>query len=345
MTTTTSRVRAKHAAPRSIPTGDSPIIFADKAEKRFGDIYAVRDLTIAVPRGVICAMVGPSGSGKTTGIRMMNGFYRPTGGEIQVMGVNPSRFRVRHRANIGYVPQSFALYPNLTVIENMNFASSLYGIGWFGRGKRHRQLLELVDLWEHRNKKAADISGGMKRRLALAAGLVHNPQLVFLDEPTAGIDPMLRTKFWEEFRRLADTECTIFVTTQYVTEAEYCDLVAVMDNGAVIAFGTPEELRKSASGTEELELEAPGMSRDDLQKLWNVQGVESIERVGPESFRIQVDDAATALPAAMEALREADGSVTSLREHRPNFDEVFVRLVENVRHEEQPPDSGTAGWA
>src|SRR5512141_616528 len=196
------------------------VISVQHLTKKFGDEAAVQDVTFDVPRASIFGFIGPSGSGKTTTVRLLTGVYTPTEGQVTVLDRSPVRFSQGDRARLGYMPQLFVLYPNLTVWENLNFAASLYGMGLF-RGKRLKEALTFVELYEHRSKLARDISGGMLRRLSLASTLVHDPQLIFLDEPTAGIDPVLRRKFWGHFRTLQARQRTLFITTQYVGEAAY----------------------------------------------------------------------------------------------------------------------------
>ena len=184
------------------------VISAKHVTKKFGDETAVMDISFDVPRASIFGFIGPSGSGKTTTVRLLTGVYTPTDGQVIVLDRNPVKFNQKERARLGYMPQLFVLYPNLTVWENLNFAASLYGMGLF-RGKRLNEALKFVELYDHRGKLARNISGGMLRRLSLAATLVHDPQLLFLDEPTAGIDPILRRKFWDHFRELKNQGSTI----------------------------------------------------------------------------------------------------------------------------------------
>jgi len=223
------------------------VISVQHLTKKFGDEAAVQDVSFEIPRGSIFGFIGPSGSGKTTTVRLLTGVYTPTDGQVLVFGRNPAKFSQSEKASLGYMPQLFVLYPNLTVWENLNFAASLYGMGLF-RGKRLKDALKFVELYEHRSKLARNISGGMLRRLSLAATLVHNPQLLFLDEPTAGIDPVLRRKFWDHFRDLKNQGCTIFITTQYVSEADNCDLVGVQNNGKLLLVDTPQGIRHHAYG-------------------------------------------------------------------------------------------------
>src|SRR2546423_492456 len=169
--------------------------------RRFRDVVAVDGVSFEVQPGTIIGVIGPSGSGKTTLVRMLTGTLDPTAGTVQVLGENPRRFRRRTRERIGYMPQQFVLYPELTAAENVSFVASLFGLLWFRRRRRVREVLELVELWNERNRRAERLSGGMQRRLELACALVHGPVLLFVDPPTAGPDPVLRQTVWAEFRR------------------------------------------------------------------------------------------------------------------------------------------------
>src|SRR4051812_8368255 len=181
-----------------------------------------------IPTGSVVGVVGPSGSGKTTTIRMVTGSLAATSGTVEVLGERPERFTRRTRERMGYMPQHFSLYPDLTVLENVDFAASVYGLVLWRRYRRRRAVLELLDLWQVRGRRAGQLSGGMQRRLELAATLVHEPDLMILDEPTAGLDPLLRRTVWGEIHRIRQGGATVLVTTQYVTEAEECDLVALI---------------------------------------------------------------------------------------------------------------------
>ena len=209
--------------------------------RSFGDVVAIDGVTMTVPQGALLGLIGPSGSGKTTLVRMLTGTLMPTSGQIRVLGEAPHAFQRSTRERIGYVPQDFVLYPDLTASENVAFVASLFGMFWWRRRKRVREVLELLDLWEVRDRLARDLSGGMRRRLEVACGLVHEPGVLFIDEPTAGVDPLLSREIWDEFRRLSETR-TLLVTTQSVEEAELCDHVAVLHRGRVIALDTPEGL-------------------------------------------------------------------------------------------------------
>jgi ABC-2 type transport system ATP-binding protein len=313
------------------------VVLVDRASKRFGDDVALDGVSVAVPEGTILGIIGPSGAGKTTLVRLMTGALTPTDGEIRVMGEDPSRFKRRTRERIGYMPQQFALYPDLTARENVDFVASLFGLLWWRRRRRTRQVLELVDLWKVRNRHAGRLSGGMQRRLELASALVHDPAVLFLDEPTAGIDPLLRASIWRELTRLRDEGRTLLVTTQYVGEAEQCDAVLLISDGRVIATGTPDELRRSALGGDVVDVEAAGPI--DTSALRQLEGVRRVEQRGPTAIRATVDDAATILPEIVEAISGAGGEVSAAAETRPSYDEVFALLVERARAARPDPDA------
>lgn len=305
-----------------------PIIWAQHLTKIFGSETAVQDVTFEVPRGAIFGFVGPSGSGKTTTIRLLTGIYPLSSGEAKVLGWTPTHFSQNTRARIGYMPQHFVLYPNLSVWENLNFAASIYGMG-LRRGGRLREVLDFVELGEHRNKLAGKISGGMQRRLSLAATLVHDPILIFLDEPTAGIDPVLRRKFWEHFRDLQSEGRTLFVTTQYVSEAAYCDLVAVMAEGRLLVVDTPEGLRHRAFGGDVVDLRTK--ERADFQIIQNLRELPFVRHVlrgeADNALRLVVDEARTAVPDLVEWLPQHSCALESIEEYVPPFDDVFVEIV------------------
>ena len=279
-----------------------------------------------MPPGSVLGIIGPSGSGKTTTIRMLTGSLRPTEGAVQVLGEDPVHFRRATRERIGYMPQQFVLYPDLTTKENVDFTASLFGLLLFRRRRRVRKVLELLDLWDARGRRASDLSGGMQRRLELACALVHEPRLLILDEPTAGIDPILRKTIWDELHRLRDEGVTALVTTQYVTEAEECDLVALIAEGRLIALDTPDGVRRQAFGGDMVEITTEGVF--DAAALTDSELVHGVRQTGLRDFRAVVADAGTAIPELVAAVKGAGGEVVSTREARPSFEEVFTELVE-----------------
>lgn len=311
-----------------------PAILTKNVSRRFGDDEILRGLDLVVEEGEIFGLIGPSGAGKSTLLRIFTGYLKPSEGKVEVLGRDPSHFAPEERRRIGFMPQKFVLYEELSVEQNLNFVAGLYGLRFGDRRLRVREALEFVELFEHRRKAARDISGGMQRRLQLAAAIVHEPTLLFVDEPTANLDPILRRKFWEEFRVLRDRGRTIFVTTQYVGEAEQCDRVGLLSNGTLVAVGTPEDLRRRAFGGELIELSLggdPGLLGEQLAVLEDVGHVAEVreetstERVS--RVRVLSPNADASLPTVIEALRSAGADVRSADVLNPSFDEVFFRLV------------------
>jgi ABC-2 type transport system ATP-binding protein len=191
-----------------------------------------------------------------------------------------------------------------------------------------RTVLDFVELWDARSRPAGLLSGGMQRRLELAAALIHNPELIVLDEPTAGVDPVLRAKFWDHFRQLRDEGRTIIATTQYVTESEYCDRLAVLKDGGLLTIGTPDELRREALGGETVIVSGADLDRRAVATLRAINGVKRIRRLDGDRLEATVDDAGRMVPELMAALRAADVDVAEVEEQHPTFDDVFVRLME-----------------
>jgi len=312
----------------------------------FGEHAGVFDQTYRVPEGTILGLIGPSGCGKTTTVRLALGLYRPQTGTIRVLGADPATFRAEHRARIGYIPQQFVLYPNLSVAENAEFIASLYGMRSHQIRRRLNELLEFVDLAAARNRLGRQLSGGMQRRLMLVGALMHNPDLLFADEPTAGIDPVLRGRFWEYFRTLRDEGRTLLITTQIVSEAMYCDYVAVMRQGRLLAIDTPQNLKRRALGGEiiHLTLANPANLAKAIGALRRYPHVKEVRHV-PESDRelyVTVDDAGDWLPEVLNVLEDPQGPnivVESAEELALTFDDVFIRII---RQWEAQPEDQTA---
>lgn len=335
MTIYTTEQRTDTQPRRTQAVADAAIV-TNGLTKQFGDEFAVRDVTMSVPYGSMFAFIGPSGAGKTTTVRLMTGIYEPTSGTVSVLGQAPQDFTPTLRERLGYMPQQFVLYPNLSVWENLNFAASLYGLG-LRRGRRFRELLEFVELYAHRNKLARSISGGMQRRLALAATLAHDPEILFLDEPTAGLDPVLRAKLWDFFRELKARERTLFITTQYISEAANCDWVGVLGSGGrLLMVQSPEGLIHEAYGGELVDITA-GQPLDyrtvaQIRALPYVQG--RVQPLGETGLRLTVDDAGTAVPALVEWAQDQNLNLRSVEKYVPPLDDVYVEIVQRY----QTPD-------
>jgi ABC-2 type transport system ATP-binding protein len=306
---------------------DHPVVTARDLTKRFDDDAGVFDVDIDVSGGQIVALIGPSGSGKTTTVRLMTGLLTPDSGTVTVFGEEPGKFTSTTRGRIGYMAQDSVFFPDLTLRENLNFAASLFGVPL---RRRHQmdEMIEMVGLEEAIDRPLRDVSGGEKRRLSLAAALIHDPPLLFLDEPTAGIDPILRQRFWEHFESLADRSVAMFVTTQYVGEAAYCDYVGVLAAGRLLALETPEDLRRRAFGGElfDVELTTPPKSRD-VDGLARSQGVQAIKWIDDHSVRLVVDDAGAMSSTVVEWARQAGLEIERSETYLPPFDDVFVEIV------------------
>ncbi|HVM31261.1 MAG TPA: ABC transporter ATP-binding protein [Candidatus Limnocylindrales bacterium] len=346
----TSGGQAQQPAPASAETANRPHEATDSAPTRavvelrsvsraFGDVKAVDDISLAVHPGTILGLIGPSGSGKTTAIRLITGALRADSGEVRVLGEEPRHFHRATRERIGYMPQQFVLYPELTARENIDFIGAMMGMLPKSRHARTAEMLELVELQEAADRPVSNLSGGQQRRVALACALVHQPDLLILDEPTAGIDPILRQQIWNELRRLRDEGATLLVTTQYVGEAEYCDSVGLIAVGELIAYAAPEEVRRSALGGDVVQV---GTERAfDAESLPSIPGVIQIRQEGPRELLVIAENGAEALPDVQEAIRQAGGEVDWSREYRPTFDEVFAELV--TRHRAEGSEGAGAG--
>src|SRR5438093_105560 len=219
-----------------------PIIVTEHLSRRFGDFVAVKDVSLRVNRGEIFGVLGPNGAGKSTTIRMLCGILDPSGGHGTVVGYDIARDPERVKERIGYMTQRFSLYEDLTVFENLRFYAGLYGVPFASRQQRIESVLDATGLQQRRDQIAGTLSGGWKQRVALACATIHQPPLLFLDEPTAGVDPVSRREFWEQIHRLAAVGTTVLVTTHYMDEAERCHRLAFIFRGSVLDVGTPDEV-------------------------------------------------------------------------------------------------------
>lgn len=312
-----------HAPPTS------RTVVASGLTKDFGDGAGVFDIDIEIDPGTIVGFIGPSGSGKTTTIRMMTGVTAPDHGELTVLGEKPVSFSRNTRARIGYMPQHAILYPELTLLENLNFAASLYGMP-YNRKERIEELVDFVQLEGRMDRLPREASGGEKKRIMLASTFFHSPDLIFLDEPTAGIDPVLRRRFWDRFRELSDMGRTLLVTTQYVGEAAYCDYVAVLANGEIVIIETPEGLRQAAYGGEQIEVTfVSPPSRDLVEQLSRIVGLEGSEPdwVDSRTAHLIVENAGQASQTVLDWAEQNQIALEKAEVFQPEFDDVFVALV------------------
>jgi ABC-2 type transport system ATP-binding protein len=294
--------------------------------KAFGSFVAVDQVTLGVKEGEIFGFLGPNGAGKSTTIRMLCGLLTPTSGKAFVKGIDVAEEPEEVRRNIGYMSQKFSLYDDLTVEQNIDFFAGMYGVPKNQRGERKQYVLDMANLMEKRHSLTGTLAGGWKQRLALGCAVLHDPPILFLDEPTSGVDPIARGTFWDLIREMARTGHTIFVSTHYMDEAEYCHRLALMYRGRVIALGAPPELR-AGMGTHtllQLETSAP---LDTMRALENVQGVGDVAVFGG-GLHVTVDDLESGMHSIRSRLLEKGIAVRRLEEISPSLEDVFVALIE-----------------
>ena len=310
----------------SLPT---PLILAENLTRRFGEFTAVDHLQVAVRPGEVFGLLGANGAGKTTAIRMLCGMLPPTAGRIQVAGVDMVRHARRARGRIGYVAQRFSLYSDLTVLENLQLQAGLYGLAGARQRDRLEEVLRLLHLGDHRKVMAGALPLGYKQRLGLAAALLHEPRVLFLDEPTSGVDPMARQRFWELIYHLADGGIGILVTTHYMDEALFCDRLALMQAGRIVVEGTPEELLRRPLPAPLLELDSPdAVVFDQLMQDW-LEVREIIPHTGQLRIRLQAGVDEAALRSKIQAVAMEQGlTVVALRPAAPELEDVFVAVLE-----------------
>jgi ABC-2 type transport system ATP-binding protein len=311
-------------------------VHASGLTKRYGKDAGVFDIDLEVATGQIVGLIGPSGSGKTTTVRLTTGLLTPDSGSVEVLGQDPLRFTTETRARIGYMAQESVFFPDLTLRENLNFAASLYGLP-YRRRRQIDEMIEFLDLGDVMDRLLRKASGGEKRRLSLAATLIHDPDLMFLDEPTAGVDPILRRKFWDHFEHLSDSGATMIVTTQYVGEAAYCDFVGVLASGRILAFDTPEGLRRRAFGGEQLDVVfATPPHHEDVTNLSGAAEVHKLRWLDDHTIRLSVDDAGSYAPTVVEWARQRDVPIEKTEPYLPPYDDVFVELVATLDEGSEP---------
>ncbi len=296
---------------------------AQELTKVYGDLVAVDALTLQVRKGEVFGFLGPNGSGKTTTIRMFCGIITPTSGHGRVLGYDIATQSEAIKSRIGYMSQRFALYEDLTVRENLEFYAGVYQVPRNSRGKRIEDLIAMAGLSGREKQLASHLSGGWKQRLALGCAIVHQPPLLFLDEPTAGVDPVSRRSFWTLIYGLARSGVTIFLTTHYIDEAEHADRVALMLNGKMVALAPPRDLRETGLSGTLLEVEAdPAV--DALEIVPRIQGVREVTLYGA-LLHVLVDGLSPE-DVAM-ALRQRGITVIGVRPINPSLEDVFVSRI------------------
>ncbi len=342
--------------PRDHADVEYPIIVR-KLTKTFGDFIAVEDVSFHVNRGEVYGWLGPNGAGKTTTIRMLLGLMRPTSGEMRVLGYDPSKQAKAMQAHVGYMSQLFTLYKDLTARENIRFYGQAYGLSGTVLRRREAQILEMAGLEGRANSLTATLSGGWKQRLALGCAIVHEPEVVFLDEPTAGVDPISRREFWDLIYGMAKDGVTVLVTTHYMDEAELCQRVGFLSRGRLIALDTPDALKATRMRGRVLEIDtddadgamriltaaqAGGQIPLEEVALYGAQIHVVVPGVAPEAGRRPastmaegaqtghrpVSTTAEALESELAALLSAGGvTVNGIAWIAPTLEDVFISAV------------------
>ena len=307
---------------------EQPAITAQNLVRRFGNFTAVNDVSFRVQKGEIFGFLGPNGSGKTTVIKMLIGLLPLSGGEASVLGIDVRKDPETVRENIGYMSQNFSLYSDLTVTENLTFYGRIYGLSHDRLRQRMDDIIQLNGLGPYLNRLSAQLSGGWKQRLALGCAMLHEPKLIFLDEPTAGIDPVARRQLWDLLFELSAHGITFFVTTHYMDEAERCSHVAYIYYGKLIADGTPDKLRElpevQPAGTYRVEITTPEVTRA-LRVARTIPGIRSATIFG-QSIHALIDDTLDLEHLRAQLLKQ-DIVVAEIRPLAPSLEDVFVELT------------------
>ncbi|MFD6694305.1 ATP-binding cassette domain-containing protein [Micromonospora aurantiaca (nom. illeg.)] len=299
--------------------------YRSRAGRETKTVDAVRGVNLDVAAGEIFGFLGPNGAGKTTTLRMLATLIEPDGGEATVAGADLRKDPAEVRRRIGYVAQGGSTWDESSAREELVLQARLYGIGKAEAHRRAERALEAFQLTEYADRKCKTYSGGQRRRVEIALGIIHEPKIVFLDEPTTGLDPQSRAHMWDEIRRLRTEGMTVFITTHYLDEADaLCDRIAIMDHGEVVAEGTPAELKREISGEVVIVgLDAPSTPR--AAELLDTEAyVSKLETVDEGGLRLYVDEGATAIPQVLRRLDHAGLDLRSIELHRPSLDDVFL---------------------
>jgi ABC-2 type transport system ATP-binding protein len=287
---------------------------------------AVNRISLDVSRGEIFGFLGPNGAGKSTTIRMLCGLLEPSGGSGTVAGFDIRTQREQIKRSIGYMSQKFSLYDDLSVEENIDFFSGIYGIPRDRKAGRKAWVLEMAGLQEHRRTRTGQLPGGWKQRLSLGCALLHEPRVLFLDEPTSGVDPLSRRSFWDLIHQLASQGVTVFVTTHYMEEAEYCDRLALIYRGELVALGTPGDMKGRLMADEVLSVSCD-RSHEALGVASAVAGVRDAALFG-QAIHLMTGDADALQPLLKRELEAAGFTVARMERITPTLEDVFVSLIE-----------------
>jgi len=303
-------------------------IQTENLTKKFGPITAVDRLNLSVSRGEIFGLVGPDGAGKTTIMRLFSGILRPTSGDARILGHPISTEAEPLKEKIGYMAQRFALYGDLTVMENIHFYADLYDVSKQERAQRIERLLSFSNLGPFQDRLAQNLSGGMKQKLGLACALVHTPEILFLDEPTNGVDPVSRRDFWRILYDLLREGVTIFVSTAYLDEAERCHRIGLMHQGRLLSLGSPKEVKElMKGGLWELRCEQRMKAVEVLKSLSGVKGAG----IFGDRIHVLLDDGDAAEEGMKRAITESGFEILSLRRIPPSLEDVFIATVPTQR--------------
>lgn len=300
-------------------------IVVDALVKRFGSFVAVDGVSFEVGRGEVMGFIGPNGAGKSTLIRILCGLLRPSAGRALVAGIDVAQDPEGVRRRIGYMSQKFSLYNDMSVVENLRFFGGIYGVSRAEISARLRFAVNMAGLTGREDALVATLAGGWKQRLALGAAILHRPTILFLDEPTSGVDPSSRRRFWELIHALAQDGVSVLVSTHYMDEAEYCHRVALINRGRLIALGTPLELRQHALGGELLVIEGNSIG-DAMTQIGRAPGVLDVAIFG-SALHALVDQAALRSPELLELLTTTGRTDVRMRCIAPSLEDSFVHLV------------------
>ena len=309
-----------------LPKANGPAVVLNDLVKRFGDFVAVDRVSLEIPKGEIFGFLGPNGAGKSTTIRILCGLLGPTSGSAMVAGFDVATQAEDIRRNIGYMSQKFSLYDDLTVEENIEFFGGVYGVKPDVLRTRRDYVLKMAGLEDRRKSLTRLLSGGWKQRLALGCAILHEPPILFLDEPTSGVDPMARRNFWDLIYQLSAAGHTIFVTTHYMDEAEYCHRIALMYGGRVIALGSPAELKQLLGEGRLLYLESSDLM-GSMTALNGRAGILDVAVFGG-GLHVKVEDTAKGEAVIRAALEPAGIKIGRLEPITATMEDVFVSLIE-----------------
>lgn len=306
---------------------ESIAVSARHLEKRFGSFVAVDKISFDVPRGTVYGFLGPNGAGKSTTIRMLCGLLTPDSGTGHVDGLDIRTESEGIKAKIGYMSQRFSLYGDLTVEENIDFYSGIYKVPADRKRLRKEWVFEMAGLREHRNMLTSELSGGWKQRLALGCATLHEPSILFLDEPTSGVDPISRRTFWDLIYTLSEQNVTIFVTTHYMDEAEYVNHIGFIYDGKLIAQGTATQLKKETVRDEIFQLSCPN-AEEIVTKLQKLPEVRSATLFG-QNIHVQGEKSYTSHQQLLDVLKRAHLPIEHFDAVKPSLEDVFVALIES----------------